>query len=91
MRWNDSSVVVVVELSQSILTTLTKRMQERWNMLLFILCFLHLFFSSVFFFNFTSFVAAESPWICDKKTENIVQISFFKKQFAVRLRELDSF
>lgn len=35
-------------------------------MLLFILCFLHLFFSSVFFFNFTSFVAAESPWICDK-------------------------
>lgn len=90
MRWNDSSVVVV-ELSQSILTTLTKRMQEMKYAIVYFVFLTSVIFSSVFFFNFTSFVAAESPWICDKKTENIVQISFFKKQFAVRLRELDSF
>lgn len=46
MRWNDSSVVVV-ELSQSILTTLTKRMQEMKYAIVYFV-----FLTSVFFERF---------------------------------------
>lgn len=53
MRWNDSSVVVVVvELSQSILTTLTKRMQEMKYAIVYFV-----FLTSVFFRAFFSSIS----------------------------------